>query len=308
MEDESVVPYLKMLYGADLGPVFLSLLRGMIIPSKGCELFVADFSKIEVAVLWWLADNKPGLDVLRSGKDPYLYMAAANTGRPYESFSEDSPERQLGKAQVLGAGFGMGATKFHKTAWDMYRLKLTETQADLAIKNYRKANSAVPQLWRQYENAAISAVKNLNRHQRAGKCSFVCQDKFLWVTLPSKRKLAYREPRITWRESEYGSRETLEFMAVNSKTKKWCLERTWGGTLTENIVQAVARDLMMQAIVRLEKAGYKALLTVHDEAICEKPIGKGNLQEFTQLMCQITGWAPGLPLEAKGWCGPRYRK
>ncbi len=102
--------------------------------------------------------------------------------------------------------------------------------------------------------------------------------------------------------------KTLEFWAVNSKTKKWALERTWGGTLTENIVQAIARDLLMPGLVRLEKASYKALFAVHDEGICERPIGQGSVSEFVKILCERPPWADGLPLEAKGWSGLRYRK
>lgn len=299
---------LELLYGDSLALLFSAILRNMIIPSEGYELFVADFSKIEVAVLWWLAGNEPGLKILRAGMDPYKYMAAANTGKSYAEIPDDGDERQLGKAQVLGCGFGMGALKFLKTAWDMYRLRLTEEQSQVAVKNYRQANAAVPRLWKEYENAAIAAVESPGRAVEAGQCRFLVQDSFLWCELPSGRRLAYRDPQIAWRESEYGPRKTLEFWAVNSKTKKWALERTWGGTLTENIVQATARDLMMPAMVRLEKSGYRALLMVHDEGICESPIGKGDVSKFVDILCDPPKWAAGLPLEAKGWQGPRYRK
>lgn len=297
---------LEMLYGDSLAVLFSSLLRNMIIPSEGHELYVADFSKIEVAKLWWLAGNEPGLKILRAGKDPYKYQAAANTGQKYDQISDDGDDRQLGKAQTLGCGFGMGAPKFKTTAWDMYRLHLTDEQASTAVRNYRQTNAAVPILWKAYENAAIAAVES--GPATAGKCKFFVKNKFLWIELPSGRRLAYREPQIAWRESEYGPRKTLEFWAVNSKTKKWALERTWGGTLTENIVQASARDLMMPAMVRLEKKGYKSLLMVHDEGICEKPIGTSNVDAFVKVLCEIPPWARGLPLEAKGWVGPRYRK
>lgn len=298
---------LQILYGDSLAILFSAILRNMIVPTQGHELFVADFSKIEVAVLWWLADNEPGLKILRSGKDPYKYMAAANTNRLYEAIEDEGDDRQLGKAQVLGCGFGMGPPKFQKTAWDMYRLKLTLEQAQLAVANYRQANAAVPALWKAYEKAAVQAVETGGVYY-AGQCKFFVKDRFLWIQLPSGRRLAYRDPQISWRETEFGPRKTLEFWAVNSKTKKWALERTWGGTITENIVQAVARDLMMPAMVRLEKSGYKALLMVHDEGITEKPIGKGSIDEFVNIMCEPPPWGRGLPLEAKGWKGPRYRK
>jgi DNA polymerase len=306
---------LQMLYGDSLGVLFSALLRNMIVPSEGCELFVADFSKIEVAVLWWLAGNEPGLRILRAGKDPYIYQAAMNTGKTYEEIeagvlAEEKwalDARQLGKAQILGCGFGMGPPKFLKTAWDLYRLRLAEDQSKIAVTNYRQANAAVPILWKAYEHAAVGAVES-GQSVSAGRCRFFVKDQFLWAELPSGRRLAYREPQVAWRESEYGPRKTLEFWGLDKSKKRLQLERTWGGTLTENIVQAAARDLMMPALLRLEKADYKVLLSVYDEGVCEKPKGQGRVTEFVKILCEQPQWAPGLPLDAKGWLGPRYRK
>lgn len=297
---------LRVLYGDSLPLVFSSILRNMIIPSEGYELFVADFAKIEVAVLWWLSGNEKGLKVLRNGGDPYIYQAMENTNKKESAITFE--ERQLAKAQVLGCGFGMGHAKFKETAWAMYRLELTEEQSRSAVANYRRVNARVPELWKAIEAGAIRAVEGATVAHYDGGLWFTVGDNFLWVQLPSGRKLAYREPQISWRETEYGPRKTLEFWAVNSKTKKWNIERTWGGTLTENIVQAVARDLLMYALVRLEKAGYRALLTVHDEAICERKVGEGSLDEFTEIMTLTPPWAEGCPIEAESWRGPRYRK
>lgn len=307
---------LRLLYGESLGVLFSALLRNMLIPSEGFELFVADFSKIEVAVLWWLAGNEPGLKILRAGLDPYIYQAAANTGKTYleiemalrrkERWAELA--RQLGKGQILGCGFGMGHVKFRLTAENSFdQILLTESQSKLAVDNYRQANAAVPALWKAYENAAMIAVET-DQFVSAGRCLFFVKDNFLWVQLPSRRCLAYRDPQIAWRETEWGPRKTVEFWGVNPKTKKWDLERIWGGTWAENITQAVARDLMMTAIVALEKAKYRALLTVHDEALCEREIGKGSIEEFTEIMCRIPPWADGLPVKAEAWKGPRYKK
>lgn len=307
---------LHLLYGENLSWLFSSILRNMILPSEDHELFVADFAKIEVAVLWWLADNKPGLEILNSGKDPYIFMAAENSGKTYEEVEQAIEEgeqwaidaRQLGKAQILGCGFGMGPDKFQATAHDQYRLSLTKTQSKSAVYAYREANEAVPALWKKYEQAAVRAIETKNKIT-IGKCKFFCADRFLWVELPSGRRLAYRDPQISWRQTDFGPRKTVEFWAVNSKTKKWALERTWGGTFTENLVQATARDLMMNALPKLEKKGYRVMLCVHDEIICEKPIGKGSLDQMIGIMCETPTWADSeLPIDAKGWRGPRYRK
>lgn len=326
--DPSIVEWIESFYG-NSSMVFSSLLRSMLIPSDGCELFVADFAKIEVAVLWWVFDNVPGLKALRKKINPYKYQAAMNLGCKPEDIPDDGPEYQLGKAQVLGCGFGMGAPKFQKTAWDLYRVKLTDEQSKIAVKNYREANRTVPEGWKAVETAAIAAVES-HRVFRAGKCKFFVESGFLWIELPSGRRLAYKNPQIAWRVREYEKTvqvtgrdgktrtittieqtqpmKTLEFWAVNSKTKKWSLERTWGGTLTENIVQAIARDLMMGAAVRLEKQNYLMLLTVHDEGLTERSLFEGNQKEFLKIMCETPAWGAGLPIDAKGWQGVRYRK
>lgn len=341
---ESDHQWLTFLYGDTLPIVFSSILRNMIMPDPGNELFVADFSKIEVAVLWWLAGNEDGLDILRSGKDPYIYQAAKNTGKTYaeiqkavnrgEKWAEDA--RQLGKAQILGCGFGMGWAKFQKSAEESYRLKLSDKQSKEAVVSYREANEPVPLVWKAFERAAIEACKT-GRSVKAGKCRFIYDPKrlygkarILWVELPSGRRLSYVDPQIAWRVRQYEERvtktvkgkkvttvvvkttspmETLEYWGVNSKTKKWDLMRIWGGTWAENLTQASARDLMMPAMTRLEKIGFKGLLMVHDEGISEAPINDARtVQQFTTELCRPPKWAVGLPIDAKGWKGPRYMK
>lgn len=318
---------LKILYGDSLAILFSALLRNMIIPSEGCELFVADFSKIEVAVLWWLADNWPGLEILNSGRDPYKYQAAANTGKTYEEISDSGDERQLGKAQILGAGFRMGWKRFKETAYDQYRLTLTNRQSFDAIKKYREANPPVVELWDAFEDAAISAVENPGTVVKAGKCAFKYHGKFLWIKLPSGRKLAYLKPRIIWRAITYSALEidkkgneivvertgaikkTLQHLGLDITKKNMQVEFKHGGIWTENIVQAIARDLMKNGERELKKKKYQALLVVHDEVIGETQIGAGTVKEFTETMCMRPNWVDEhLPLEAKGWKEMRYRK
>jgi DNA polymerase len=218
----------------------------------------------------------------------------------------------------------MGWKNFRDTAYRLYRLKLTNRQSFDAVKSYRAANKPVETLWNVYEDAAIEAVET-GKLVEAGKCKFFTKDSFLWVELPSGRRLAYREPQIAYRAVTYvalemvegveceiqrtgNPKKTLQFLGLDKSKKKLQTEFTHGGVLTENIVQATARDLMMPALVRLEKAEYRVLLSVYDEGVCQKPKGQGDVKEFVDILCEPPGWAPGLPLEAKGWRGPRYRK
>jgi DNA polymerase len=194
------------------------------------------------------------------------------------------------------------------------------------VQSYRKANAAVAQIWDDYENAAIQAVET-RKTVRAGKCKFSVSNGFLWVELPSGRKLAYRKPQIVMRtirftklvvdpvsgeeielEAESQPKKTVQFLGLDKSKKKLQTEFTHGGVLTENITQAVARDLMMLGLLRLEKARYRVLLSVYDEGVCEKAKGEGTIEEFVKILCELPPWGAGLTVEAKGWVGPRYRK
>lgn len=281
----------------------------MIIASEGMELFVADFSKIEVATGWWLSDNGVGLRILKLGGDPYKRLAAMNTNKKYEEIGDDSEDRQLAKHQVLGCQYGMGWEKFQRTGWDLHRLKLSDDLSKFAVRQYRQTFPAVPVFWRTIEKAAIEAVRRPGRRVRFPHGAFVYENKYLWMVLPSGRKIAYREPQIAMRMSDWGEQETLEFWAVNSRTKKWNLERTWGGVLFENLTQGVSRDLLIYALPRLERRGYQTLFTVHDEVVSEREKGRGSLEEFIQILCERPAWGDEkLLLEAKGYVNERYRK
>jgi DNA polymerase len=303
--------FLKLLYGDNLSLLFSSILRNMVIASPGMELFVADFSKIEVVVGWWLCNNEPGLSILHAGGDPYKRLAAMNTGRRYEDIDDDGLERQLAKRQILGCMYGMGWEKFQRTAIEQDRLSLSDDQSKTAVKQYRTTFPKVPGFWREIENAAIAAVRAKNHRVQFPHGAFAMDSGYLWMVLPSGRRIAYHSPRIVWRVNEYSGeeQETLEFMGVNSRTKHWTTERTWGGVLFENLVQAVARDLMMYRLAPMIRAGYRPLITVHDEIVAERERGRGSLSEFIGILCERPQWADSkLLLEAKGYVNERYRK
>lgn len=315
---------LQLLYGEKLPLVFSAILRNMIIPAFGRKLIAADLSMIEVVVLWWLADNEVGLDIIRSGLDPYRDQAASNTGLKYEDIPKEGDMRQLGKAQILGCGFRMSWKKFKESAWAMYRLKLTSRQSRDAVNNYRAKHSPVVEMWDDVEEAAVLAVENPGQVYRAAKCKFFVKDKFLWIELPSTRRLAYREPSIILRaitytaleEDKHGNdvevertskpKKTIQFLGLDKSKKKLQTEFLHGGILTENIVQATARDLMMHSLLELEKRDYQVRLSVYDEAVVDTE--EGTLAEVIEVLTTAPVWATDMPLKANGWEGPRYRK
>lgn len=292
------VTFLDMMYGPPMG-VVASCLRGMITAAPGHELMTADFSAIEARVIAWLANQQDILEVFHRGEDVYVY-AASRIG---------SKDRQLGKVSTLGLGYGMGAKKFVHTAKG-YGVELTESRAEEVKTFWRDSNARIVRFWKALESAAIEAVESPGRRVPVGKyILFRMAGSFLWCRLPSGRVLCYPYPKIIDKAVPWGgTKPAIAFKGVDSITKKWGQHDTYGGKLAENITQAVARDLLAEAMIRVEKAGFPVVLHVHDEAVCEIPEGTGDLKAFGQLMSETPAWAKGLPVKAEGWIGKRYRK
>ena len=282
-------------------------MRGAITASPGKNLFVADYASIEARVLLWLAEDDAALDVFRNHKDIYCEMASEIYARPITK--ADKNERQMGKVAILGLGYQMGAAKFVSTC-ATYGIEITEDFSKVVVDAYRSKFWTVKSEWEDQEAAAMEAVRNPWRHVDAGRVSWVYDKKFLYCELPSGRRLAYPRAFIQDREMPWGGmKSSLGYYGINSRTFKWDRQFAYGGMLVENITQAVARDIMAEAIERVEASGvYAPLLTVHDELIAEAHPAIGNIDEFVALISQVPEWADGLPVEAEGWSGVRYHK
>ena len=189
---------------------------------------------------------------------------------------------------------------------------IKEDMAARAIKGYRTKNYRIRDFWPEINDAAMYAVRNPGQIAMVGRndsIRYVVRGQFLWCQLPSRRFLAYAKPDIRDKETPWGEvKPALSYMAVDSLTNQWRRHYTYGGHLTENVVQAMARDLIAGATLRLNAAGYRPLLTVHDEVICEPPEGHGTMEEFLSILTHVPKWAEGLPIAADGWEGQRYRK
>jgi len=207
------------------------------------------------------------------------------------------------------------APNFCKHA-DLTVAVVREDLAAKAINGYREKNAKIRQFWRDIENAAKAAIQSpgtMHHVGRGGAIRYKVYGPFLWCALPSGRLLAYAAPKLKRRrvERDDGTSFTttsIRYMGVNSVTRKWRPHWSYGGHLTENVVQAMARDLMASAMLRCERAGYAPVLTVHDEIVTETPAEFGSLDEFLKLMRIRPKWAAGLPVAAGGWEGDRYRK
>lgn len=287
--------------------VISSLLRSMLIAAPNSKLVAADFSAIEARVLAWLAGEELLLETFRKGGDVYKVMASKIFSVPVTDVTKD--QRQLGKMAILGLGYGMGANKFVDSCRKQAGIELTPEQAKSIVQLYRNTNRKITGFWDQLNRAAIDAVNNEGGIYPVGPIKYTSRGGYLWCVLPSKRPLAYARPKVVERETPWGdTRPAVSFEGMDSFTKKWSRHDLYGGLLAENVVQAVARDIMAEAMLRVEDAGYRIIMSVHDELVAEVSDLFGSVEEFEKLMSVAPDWASDCPIDAEGWEGPRYKK
>lgn len=296
----------KAVYG-DVPDLLSQLIRTAFIPGEGCRFIVADFSAIEARVLAWLAGEEWRLDVFRThGK---IYEASASTmfGVPIEKIKKGNPEyalRSKGKVAELALGYQGGAHAL--ISMGALSMGLSEEELPDIVSRWRKSNRRIQDFWYAVENNAVETVQYGTVHTMPKGISFYRDQDYLFIRLPSGRDLFYYHPELI--TNVYG-RKAVGFYGTSQATKKWEQTETYGGKLTENIVQAVARDLLCSAMMNLYRAGYAIRFHIHDEVILEVPEKSGkNLEEAVRLMCTLPDWAAGLPLDAAGFEGYYYRK
>ncbi len=300
---ESLIP--ALLRGESPGmEALVSLLRSMVIPADGHRFMSGDYSQIELRILAWLSGGT-WLD------KPYHRMAGVIYGVPWETIEKDTPEYGIGKNAELGCGYGMGWKKFKDYVYTATGSTPDDDMAKRAVYAYRDSHKNVTNYWREVEEAALAALRNPDEVQRVGRVRYLAQGQFLWAVLPSGRGIGYALPKIVMQETPWGTeRPAIQYEGIDTRSggRVWGTIQTYGGHLVENIVQAVARDIMAEAMLRLEAAGYPVVLTVHDEILCEVPEGQGSLEEFEQLMTVKPTWGETAPVEAECWEGDRWRK
>lgn len=290
--------------------VVSSMLRSMLVAAPGFDLMAADYSAIEAKVLNWLANQADVVDRFRRKIDQYKHNATTLFKVEYSAVTKDM--RQTGKFQELGCGYGMGAKKAVAAGKATYGLTLTEDEAKAVVDAYRMTHPRVVDFWYWTERACIAAVKTpgvpvvFGGH---GNLKVFVAGKYMYIALPSKRVLVYPSPRIVEGLTPWGEmKEQVEVSAVDSFSRQWGRTRLYGGLLVENIVQAVSRDIMAEAMLRAEQAGYFPILSVHDEVVVEIPKGFGSVEEFESILSVPPAWASDCPISAEGWRGERYRK
>lgn len=296
--------FFKAMY-PDVLVAISSMLRGFLRSSPGHDLVAGDFNAIEARVVLWLAGDE-NLELFRQNKDSYKFMASDIYGVDWRDVTGD--QRFVGKETVLGCGFGMGWRKFQMQLHQKAGLTMSADFCKRVIAAYRSRYGAVVDLWYGLEGAAISATKKPGKVIKYGHTQWLKRPQALYCRLPSGRVIAYWGAKVVKAETPRGIRDQLEYFGVDATTKKWRKERTYGGKIAENVTQAVARDVMVQAMLRLEEHGYMQVFTVHDEIVTEVPGSFGSLEEFTKIMQAPVAWAPDLPVKAEGYRAKRFKK
>lgn len=303
---------LEILFGAPLD-VVSSNLRSCLTAGEGNDLIACDFSNIEGRVTAWLAGEKWKLDAFRAydaGTGPDLYKLAYSKSFNIPVKEVTKQQRQVGKVEELALGFGGGVGAFQTMAKNL-NVKMSDEEADEIKVGWRAAHPRTEALWYELDEAACRAMRQPGAVVAAarGRIRFVFRGGHLWMVLPSGRALCYPHAALEDVETPWGSiREGVTYWGVDTYTKKWSKQKTYGGFWCENAVQAIARDLLVAAMFRLEASGYPLVLTVHDEAVTEIAEDFGSVADVEVIMCALPDWAAGLPVTAEGWRGKRYRK
>ena len=292
-------------------------MRGFIKAPEGFKFVVSDFAAIEARMLAWLADEQALLAVYRRNGDVYVKQASSLYNVPEAELlhrvkvlkdKEAIGWRKFGKDIVLGCGFQMGGAGFYRNCISR-GINVAEDFAHKAVKVYRKDNQKIVKFWYDVEECAIKSVHEKRTRKNPvilRNLKFFTEGDWFLIQLPSGRCLRYREPSV--RKVERFGKMKAQLTFRTEIKGKWVRESTYGGKLVENITQAVARDAMVESMVRSWNRGYPSIGTVHDELITEVPLDFGSAKELEHIMGHLPKWCSDAPISAEGWQGPRYRK
>lgn len=292
-------------YGARVTDVLRGMLRPALIPEKGKQLVVADWSAIEGRVNPWLSGRgEDKLQAFRDKLDPYIVNAASTFHVPYESV--DKSQRQVGKVQELACGFGGGVGAFAAMG-RVYGLSLPEAEARRMVDAWRRANPWSVPFWSDLEVAYIRALRNPGKIFEAGRVKYLADKQHLWYALPSGRVLCYPNARFEEDGSITYSKASWKPAA---DAKEWPRGRLWRGLACENVTQATAHDLLREALRRLDKLGFEVVLHCHDEIVlqCDEEKALDSKDKLEEIMCTPPDWCVDLPLEVEASIMGRYGK
>lgn len=289
---------LEMLYPS-MSELFKQLIRTTIIAGEGNTLAIADYSAIEARVIAWLAGEQWAMDVFAHDGDIYKMTASQMFRIPIDQI--DKPLRQRGKVSVLALGYqgGTGAL----IAMGALKMGVPEEDLPKLVKAWRKANPHIVKLWRDVEECAKRCITDRSTVKLHHGVSFKHDKGYLFVQLPSGRQLAYFNPNVT-------ADGKIKYAGIESGKRVWGSNESYGGKLVENIVQAIARDCLAEALLKVAAAGYQIITHIHDELVVEvsKQDADQHLAVIRKLMGSQLAWAPDLYLTAAGYTSDYYLK
>ena len=299
-----------MLYYSNVPQTLSELIRTAFIAAPGHTFHVCDFSAIEARVIAWLAGEDWVLDVFRKGGDIYCATASQMFGVPVEKHGQNAHLRQKGKVAVLALGYGGGVSALE--AMGGARMGLTEQEEREIVYLWRRNNPRIVKLWARVESAAIAAIESGNN----GKPQIVNRGiamQMRWgsliVTLPSGRNLCYPRAKVTieYGDGYRGDHESIEYEGASQTTKKWESVRTYGGKLVENLVQAIARDILAHVLLQARRKGLRVVFHVHDEIVVEATPDQ-TLADIERIFGEPPTWCRDLPVKGAGYSTPYYLK
>lgn len=305
---------LRTVYGSP-NDTLSQLIRTAFVAAPGNVLIDADFSAIEARVISWLADEEWRLEVFRTHGKIYEASASQMFGVPLERIKKGNPEyslRQRGKVAELALGYQGGVPAMRQMDTDKLLADLPDEEIKDIVDKWRNTNPKIRNLWYSFNDAAIRVIQNggslrVRCCTFARECDCIRGTTCMTISLPSGRKLYYVEPSVG--ENRWGG-PSITYMGVNDKNK-WGRIETYGGKLVENVVQAIARDCLAQAIEHLEAAGLPVVFHIHDEVVIDTAAFDTNdamLDKVVKIMSTPIPWAEGLPLGADGWVGAFFKK
>lgn len=300
---------IRFLYG-NVPDTLSQLIRTAFIPSEGHKFVVADFSAIESRVIAWLAGEQWVNEVFATHGKIYEATASQMFHVPIEKIVKGNPEyslRQKGKVATLALGYQGGTAAL--IAMGALNMGLAEEELPDIVQRWRNANPRIRDLWYAVEQAVLTTMQTAQPQGINGlifryEGELMYGQSFLTVQLPSGRKLFYPKPFL--KENQFG-KMAIHYYTVGQQTKKWEVASTYGGKMTENIVQAIARDCLAETLRRIEQLGLQVVFHVHDEVIIDAPM-EVTAEQICDLMAEPISWAPGLLLKGAGFESSYYMK
>lgn len=288
----------QLLYGS-LNDVFSTLIRTAIVPKEGYTFVVADYSAIEARVTAWLTRETWRQEAFKEGKDIYCASASQMFGVPVVKHGQNGHLRQKGKIAELALGYGGGVNALKAMGGEA--MGLTEEEMNDIVQKWRKASPHIKAFWSKLDEAVRYAIQGIPVQMDRNMAVYKNGD-VLFIRLPNGRSIAYVKPVIINNE--------ISYMGLNQTTRQWTRITTWGGKLTENVVQSIARDCLCDTLATLEAENFRPVMHVHDEVICEVPKDEADarLARLTEIMGTPPAWAPDIVLTADGFQSDYYKK